>query len=91
MKGDSTTYVFGYGSLMSPESIAESLQDREIRLTDLIPCRLDGYIRRWNACVPYIIEDSAGRESTVDVVFLNIERRDGAFVNGTLLSALPST
>lgn len=84
MKDRYTDYIFGYGSLMSPESIEESL-DRKIQLTDLIPCRLHGYIRRWNACVPYIFEDEAGGEFSIDIVFLNIERREDTSVNGVLL------
>jgi len=84
MKDQFPGYVFGYGSLMSPESIEESL-DRKIQLTDLIPCQLHGYIRRWNACVPYIFEDEASGEFSIDVVFLNLERREYASVNGVLL------
>ena len=84
MRDQFPDYVFGYGSLMSPESIEESL-DCKIQLTDLISCQLHGYIRRWNACVPYIFEDETSGEFSVDVVFLNIERRKYASVNGVLL------
>ena len=42
------TWVFGYGSLVSPESISWTIDRRPEFGIDVFPARLDGYGRRWN-------------------------------------------
>lgn len=42
-------YVFGYGSLMYPSSINQTLKDFLNRKTKLIPAKLEGYRRSWSA------------------------------------------
>lgn len=41
------TSVFGYGSLVSPASMARTL-GRAVAASDVVPAVLDGYGRRWN-------------------------------------------
>ncbi len=44
----SATWVFGYGSLVSPQSMARTIGRVPTRGADFLPARLDGYGRRWN-------------------------------------------
>jgi len=43
----SDTWVFGYGSLVSPSSLASTI-GRDVAPDDVVVAHLDGYGRRWN-------------------------------------------
>jgi cation transport regulator ChaC len=77
--------VFGYGSLVSPASAAETLG----RPVDPVPARLRGWRRRWTLC-----RDNLASEKTFAlgdgsvppfVLGLNLERDAGCAANGALI------
>lgn len=78
------TYVFGYGSLISPASASQSL-GRELSSNDLICSRLKGYVREWSAfrdirgIVPQL--NSSGIDY---IASLNVRKQSNGTVNGAL-------
>lgn len=73
-------YVFGYGSLISAESLSRGLQ-RTVGIGALIPAWLVDFSRTWSV-KEQVFSDHLGR--VIDAVFLNVEAQPGARTNGVL-------
>lgn len=75
------TYIFGYGSLMLPQSIHNTLQreDNEYPLHDVT---LHGYERSWDIIVPVF---SQKLQEKIKVLFLNLTRKEGTKIQGKIL------
>ena len=73
-------YAFGYGSLVSRESLAISL-GRPVERNTLVPAELTGYRRTWNVATDNRVRlpgykvyvDDAGRRPGVAIAFLGVE------------------
>ncbi len=76
-------YIFGYGSLMLPSSIARTL-GREPSVAELTPARVDGYARSWSVWGE-ALAGSAESPQRVKLIFLNVAEQAGAWCNGVLL------
>ncbi len=79
-KSKSPIFVFGYGSLINPKSVNKTLS-REIVISDLIPCSLDGYIRTWDVKDDIL---SVQLNKQVHGVFLNLQKAHGKNVTGVI-------
>ncbi len=77
----SRLFVFGYGSLMVPESIHNTLKRKDNHYTTTT-ATLKEYERKWNIKVPVVLEEES---RLVDAVFLNIVKNVTATTNGILL------
>ena len=76
-------YLFGYGSLLSPVSIARTVQ-RPVTMTDLLPARVRGFKRSWTAAADVIVtEQGVSRDYTA--LFLDLSTDHGMICNGVLL------
>lgn len=75
-----STYVFGYGSLVSPASAARSL-GRELTIDGLPSALLTGHRRDWGIGVPVEFDDGFRTVAT----FLDVQPREGSAVRGALL------
>jgi hypothetical protein len=82
--------VFGYGSLVSPATIAELVGRPVTAGRDYLRARLTGWSRTWNVCTdntaggPVVYEDPAdGTRPPIQVLFLTIE--PGTAVDGVLI------
>ncbi|MDB4461455.1 gamma-glutamylcyclotransferase [bacterium] len=67
--------IFGYGSLINPDSIASTLGRKVITR----PAILEGYYRSWTASVDIHIHNTIKKG-----LFLDLTRAKGAFCNGVL-------
>ena len=81
-----STWVFGYGSLVSPTSLGSTLGRTPIRTVDFIAAECDGWERRWNygysmSGANYVGSD-LGRIDTV--VALGVARVAEATMNGVI-------
>jgi cation transport regulator ChaC len=82
--------VFGYGSLLDPNSIGRTLE-RSMRQEDIVPASLAGYVRRWNVAsdqstVSRGYVDSSGERWLGHIVFLGIEPMRSSVVPGGLVA-----
>ncbi|TDT16683.1 hypothetical protein BDK89_2276 [Ilumatobacter fluminis] len=83
----SGVWVFGYGSLVSPESFGHTLGRAFHRGVDFHPAVLRGYGRRWNYGVMSLVgradeHDGSTREWTI--VALGIAAADDEMTNGVI-------
>jgi cation transport regulator ChaC len=76
-------YIFGYGSLINPESIALTL-GRKINHKELRPVEIIDYCRSWNMVIPVIITDEIQKDKTVNSVFLDLQKLSGITANGVI-------
>lgn len=77
--------VFGYGSLLSIESLEKTL-GRSYTGPFLV-CDLVGWRRRWNVAMPnttFVYRDRGGWVTPEHIFYLNVERSDAAHVTGIL-------
>lgn len=74
-------YIFGYGSLINPQSIAKTLQEH-LEDSSVEPTVLRDYERSWSIEDQVFIEGDTRREITM--VFLNIKASKGAKCNGVV-------
>lgn len=82
--------VFGYGSLLDPDSIGRTLE-RSLSHEEIVPASLADYVRRWNVAsdqskVSRGYLDSSGERWLGHIVFLGIERMPGSVVPGGLVA-----
>lgn len=82
-ENEGKVYVFGYGSLMLPESIHKTLQRSDERY-DLIDAKLCGYKRGWDIVIP-LYSDQLQQE--INALFVNI-RRDERMKTGGVIFAV---
>lgn len=72
-------YLFGFGSLINLTSAQKSFK-RILTQNDLIPIKIMGYERVWNA-----IESIQFEEENVNGVFLNIQKKENSILNGVVI------
>ena len=72
-------YLFGFGSLINLASAQKSFQ-RVLTQNDLIPVKIKGYERVWNA-----LESIQFGEEKVNGVFLNIQKKEDSILNGVVI------
>jgi gamma-glutamylcyclotransferase (GGCT)/AIG2-like uncharacterized protein YtfP len=77
------SFLFAYGSLLSPESASRTLM-RPITISDLVMTRIRGYKRTWTAPTDVIIADG-DLESVRTALFLDLSAHSGSHCNGALL------
>lgn len=78
-------YVFGYGSIISPTSLATTLGDEALKL-DCPTCYLNEFVREWTAFVPLEEEVRFADHSISHIAYLNIRAVEGDHrVNGVLV------
>jgi cation transport regulator ChaC len=83
----SNVWVFGYGSLVSPQSFGETLGRTLDFGTDLFAAELRGFGRRWNYGVMHVTgrrRDQHGAEVEHTLVALGIVPAEGESVNGVV-------
>ncbi len=83
-----SVWVFGYGSLASPESIARTIRRPVHRERDLLAAELAGYARRWNYGSKQLRGDwhHDGTEVRGGVVIsLGLAVADGEATNGAIV------
>ena len=74
-------YLFGFGSLINLASAQKSFQ-RVLTQNDLIPVKIKGFQRVWNALESIQFED---KKEEVNGVFLNIQKKENAILNGVII------
>lgn len=72
-------YLFGYGSLINLSSAQNSFK-RVLTQDNLIPVKIKGYERVWNA-----IESIQFDNEIVNGIFLNIEKNENSILNGVMI------
>jgi hypothetical protein len=72
-------YLFGYGSLINLSSAQKSFK-RVLTQNDLVPVKIKGYERVWNA-----IESIQFENEVVNGVFLNIQKNENSILNGVMI------
>lgn len=72
-------YLFGFGSLINLVSAQKSFK-RVLTQDDLIPVKIKGYERVWNA-----IESIQFGEKKVNGVFLNIQKNENSILDGVVI------
>ena len=72
-------YLFGFGPLINLASAQKSFQ-RVLTQNDLIPVKIKGYERVWNA-----LESIQFGEEKVNGVFLNIQKKEDSILNGVVI------
>ena len=72
-------YLFGYGSLINLSSAQNSFK-RVLTQDDLIPVKIKGYERVWNA-----IESIQFDNEIVNGIFLNIKKNKNSVLNGVMI------
>ncbi|RBQ28709.1 gamma-glutamylcyclotransferase [Aliarcobacter vitoriensis] len=73
-------YIFGFGSLINIKSAQNSFKNRELKKDDLIPIRIKGYKRAWNA-----LESINFENIEVNGVFLNIQKDENSTIFGVMI------
>ena len=83
-----STWVFGYGSLVSPVSLGSTIGRLPVRGRDFLAAELRGWERRWNYGYLIAPERYTGSEvSSIDtVVALGIVPAPSAVMNGVIAS-----
>jgi hypothetical protein len=77
------SYIFGYGSLIIPESVTKSL-GRHIDKEDISLVEVNDFTRLWRLVVQVIVNYD-GNERPVNAVFLDIQKLPGKIINGSLI------
>ena len=72
-------YLFGFGSLINLASAQNSFK-RVLTQNDLIPVKIKGYERVWNA-----LESIQFEEEKVNGVFLNIQKNENSILDGVVI------
>ena len=72
-------YLFGYGSLINLSSAQNSFK-RVLTQDNLIPVKIKGYERVWNA-----IESIQFENEVVNGIFLNIKENENSVLNGVMI------
>ena len=72
-------YLFGFGSLINLASAQKSFK-RALSQDDLIPVKIKGYERVWNA-----LESIQFEEEKVNGVFLNIQKNENSIWDGGVI------
>lgn len=72
-------YLFGFGSLINLASAQKSFK-RALSQDDLIPVKIKGYERVWNA-----LESIQFEEEKVNGVFLNIQKNENSTLYGVVI------
>jgi len=79
-------YVFGYGSLMHPESVFKTLPGLRGSSMELVPVRLKGFRRSWSAISHNRVgARTAGGKIPTFLSFMNIEKAQGDSALGVLV------
>ena len=80
------TWVFGYGSLVSPVSLGATIGRLPIRGDNFFAAECDGWERRWNYGYPMGDRPYSGTEvDSIDtIVALGVLAVDGACMNGVV-------
>ncbi|MDN5088074.1 hypothetical protein [Aliarcobacter butzleri] len=73
-------YLFGFGSLINLASAQKSFK-RVLTQKDLIPVKIKGFKRVWNALENIKFEDNV----EVNGVFLNVEEKENAILYGVMI------
>ncbi|RXJ86742.1 gamma-glutamylcyclotransferase [Arcobacter sp. CECT 8985] len=73
-------YLFGYGSLINLNSAQKSFK-RKISYEDLIPVKIKGIKKVWNAIETVDYED----QKEVNTVFLNLQKDENSYANGAVI------
>ncbi|RXJ97294.1 gamma-glutamylcyclotransferase [Malaciobacter molluscorum] len=73
-------YLFGYGSLINLNSAQKSFK-RKISYKDLIPVKIKGLKKVWNAIEVVDFDD----EKQVNTVFLNLQKDENSYANGVVV------
>jgi dephospho-CoA kinase len=85
-----TSWVFGYGSLVSPASMARTIKRVAEPGVDFFEAELSGYGRRWNYGVEHIVASWELDDGTVVdegvIVALGLVEAPGETVNGVIAS-----
>jgi hypothetical protein len=76
-------YLFGFGSLINLSSAQKSFK-RVLTQDDLIPVKIKGYERVWNA-----IESIQFEDELVHGVFLNIQKNETSILDGVVIELSP--
>jgi hypothetical protein len=76
-------YLFGFGSLINLTSAQKSFK-RVLTQDDLIPVKIKGYERVWNA-----IESIQFEDELVNGVFLNIQKNQNSILDGVVIELSP--
>jgi len=83
---DGESALFGYGSLLSIESLERTLGRRYAG--SFLVCRVEGWRRSWDAAVPnrrvFFAEQPPGRLYPGHILYLNVRPAPGCFLNGVL-------
>ena len=74
-------YIFGFGSLVNIKSAQKSFK-RELKHSDFIPVRVNGFKKVWNSIEHVIFENE---NNISDAIFLNLEIDECESTNGVLL------
>jgi cation transport regulator ChaC len=74
-------YIFGYGSLINPESVAKTLRE-PVDVAAIQPAVLRDYQRSWSLEETVLLNGK--EEQQVTMVFLNIRSRKGTACNGVI-------
>lgn len=86
-------YIFGYGSLMHPPSIAETIPSVRIDPPSLFPASLEGYERGFTAIAAnqagFRLEDKS-EEKLVCVAYMNVLPQQGRRSLGVVFAVSPS-
>lgn len=88
-EAEQTVWVFGYGSLVSPESMARTIGRVAVRGENYFAATLDGYGRRWNYGVAHVEASWQHDGRRIDdgvIVALGVEASNGERVNGVVAS-----
>lgn len=73
-------YLFGYGSLINLNSAQKSFK-REISYEDLIPVKIKGLKKVWNAIETVDFDD----KKEISTVFLNLQKDENSYANGVVI------
>lgn len=74
-------YLFGFGSLINLKSAQNSFK-RVLTQDDLIPVKIRGYKRVWNALESIKFENE---ENSSNGVFLNIQKEEDSILTGVMI------
>ena len=83
--GPGEVAIFGYGSLLSRESMEATLGRPYDR--DMVPCQLAGWRRTWDIAMPnstFFTEDEQGRFYPETILYLNIAPSPACLMNGVV-------